>query len=55
MAASFKPETDTGADQRLERRLCYNAEGAPDGPALFTADSSVNREDALVVNTFHRT
>jgi hypothetical protein len=22
----------------------YNAEGAPDGPTLFTADSSVNRK-----------
>jgi hypothetical protein len=28
----------------LERRLRYNAEGASDGPALFTADSSMERE-----------
>ena len=47
-AISFKPETDTGDDQRLERRLFYNVEGAPDGPVLLTASSSVNRENALV-------
>jgi hypothetical protein len=31
---SVKPETDTGDAHSLERRVYYNAEGAPDGPFL---------------------
>jgi hypothetical protein len=34
--------------------VIINAEGAPDGPALFTANSSVNREYVLVESTPHR-
>jgi hypothetical protein len=36
--------TATCDDHSLERRLYYNVNGAPDTPALFTADSSVNRK-----------
>jgi hypothetical protein len=45
---------DTDEHHSLERRLCYNAEGAPDGPALFTVDSSVNIEYILMESTPHR-
>jgi hypothetical protein len=33
------------------KSLYYNAEGASDGPALFTADSVVNREYVFVERT----
>jgi hypothetical protein len=45
----FKPVTDTGDAQPLERRLdTTNTEGATDTAALFTADSSVNSSYVLV-------
>jgi hypothetical protein len=41
-------------DHSSERRLRYNAEGAPNTPALYTADSSVNIERVFMMCTPHR-
>jgi hypothetical protein len=38
---SCKPATDTGDEQCLKRRLCYDAEGAPDGLVLNIETASV--------------
>jgi hypothetical protein len=44
---SFKHETGTCDCHSLERRLFYNAEGAPDGPVL-NEKKELNKENVLV-------